>query len=142
VWGVQRSFVQALLALRLASGMDLGLRSPTAYRDLSAHTRLLCELDRASLRTIADGVCGTLRDHDAESGSELLATLHHYLASGCSANVTAEALFLHRNTLHKRLSKIESLTGLDLSRASGLTEVTSALVAETVLGVRGLVLAD
>jgi DNA-binding PucR family transcriptional regulator len=40
---------------------------------------------------------------------------------------TADALYLHRNTLLHRIQKIEQLTGRDLSRSKELTDLALAL---------------
>ena len=42
-------------------------------------------------------------------GDHLLETLSAYLTFGCSASQTADALFIHRNTLRSRLQKIQSI---------------------------------
>lgn len=52
--------------------------------------------------------------YDRERGTELLSTLETYLSSGASLHRTAAELFLHRNTLRKRLDRISELTGLCL----------------------------
>lgn len=50
-----------------------------------------------------------LADADLHSGDHLLETLSAYLTFGCSASQTADALFIHRNTLRSRLQKIQSI---------------------------------
>ena len=47
---------------------------------------------------------------------ELALTLETYLRAGSSVAATAARLYLHRNTVHYRLRRIEQLTGLDLAR--------------------------
>jgi len=56
----------------------------------------------------------TLAEHDAQRGGELLKTLEAYLDTGRNVQVAAKRLFLHRNTLRQRLSKIETLCHVDL----------------------------
>ena len=51
-----------------------------------------------------------LIDHDDRHGAALM-TLSTYLAEDGSPTATAEALFVHRNTLRNRLRLIEELTG-------------------------------
>jgi DNA-binding PucR family transcriptional regulator len=57
----------------------------------------------------------TLADYDARRGGELLKTLEAYLDTGRNVQEAARRLFLHRNTLRQRLSKIETLCHLKLS---------------------------
>jgi DNA-binding PucR family transcriptional regulator len=57
----------------------------------------------------------TMANRDAQRGGELLKTLETYLDTGKNVQEAAKRLFLHRNTLRQRLSKIETLCHLDLS---------------------------
>lgn len=52
-----------------------------------------------------------LIDHDRQKGSEYLHTLDLYLQNETSVSRTAEALFIHRSSLLKRLDKIYRLLG-------------------------------
>lgn len=51
----------------------------------------------------------TLMEYDREHHTQLLKTLKCYLSCGLNATTAAEKLFVHRNTLYQRLSKIESM---------------------------------
>jgi DNA-binding PucR family transcriptional regulator len=51
---------------------------------------------------------------DREKGSDLVRTLRVYFAVGANASAAADQLFLHRNSMLYRLSRVEELTGLDL----------------------------
>ena len=55
-----------------------------------------------------------LVEYDRANGTELLDTLHTYLDCSCSIKDTAEALFLHRNSVIYRINKIGSICGIDL----------------------------
>lgn len=57
----------------------------------------------------------TLADYDAQRGGELLKTLETYLDAGRNVQEAAKRLFLHRNTVRQRLSKIEALCHLTLN---------------------------
>lgn len=48
-------------------------------------------------------------NHDAKKNTQYTLTLYCYLLNDCEAPRTAEQLFIHRNTLDKRLRKIETL---------------------------------
>lgn len=88
------------------------------------------------MRSLKAGVVDRLRDADDSRGSELDATLHAYLAHGCSVSETADGLYLHRNTLRKRLARIEQVLGLDLSTMGGRVEVYLGVRAADVLASR------
>jgi DNA-binding PucR family transcriptional regulator len=54
-----------------------------------------------------------LRRYDAEHHGDLVKTLAAYLRHGGNATRTADALYLHRNSMRYRLARIQALTGLD-----------------------------
>ena len=56
----------------------------------------------------------TLADYDAARKTELVKTLETYLDHGGSLVETAEALFLHRNSLLHRVNRIEQLCQVNL----------------------------
>lgn len=48
-------------------------------------------------------------NHDVKKNTQYTLTMYCYLLNNCEAPKTAEQLFIHRNTLDKRLRKIETL---------------------------------
>ena len=56
-----------------------------------------------------------LSDYDSKNGTQLVQTLYTYLKCSCSTTETADALFLHRNSVIYRLHRIEDLCDIDLS---------------------------
>jgi sugar diacid utilization regulator len=70
-----------------------------------------------------------LAEHDARHSTGLVNTLEAYLDTGCNVQQAAERLYLHRNTLTQRLSKIESLTRFDLHDPSTLLNLNVAIKA-------------
>jgi sugar diacid utilization regulator len=65
--------------------------------------------------------------------SELAHTLEMYFRYGQNIRLTAEKMFLHRNTLNMRLRKIEKLCGVDLSDPVCCNEVEFAVYVEKCL---------
>lgn len=65
--------------------------------------------------------------------NELSRTLETYLQYGRNAKRTAEALFIHRNTLSMRLKKIEKLCDIDLSDPECAFELQFAIFVEKCL---------
>ena len=109
-----RSYREALLTRELQ-------RSPSAapvlaWEDLGIY-RILSSLDDVTAleRLVAEQL-GALLDHDAERGSPLVETLHHYLDTGGSPAATAKALFVHPSTVKYRLTRIREVGGVDLSQ--------------------------
>ena len=81
-----------------------------------------CWFEDVRVRLGLDTDASWLLDHaavalaraDAEDGAAYVETALAYLGNGCNASRTAEALFIHRNTLAYRLKRIKALSGIDL----------------------------
>ena len=76
--------------------------------------RLLRELARGSALKPFRALVEPLEEHDRERGSALVRTLRVYFLAGANASEAADRLFLHRNSMLYRLTRVEKLTGLDL----------------------------
>lgn len=59
-------------------------------------------------------------DRHGAVGVEIRRTVETYLDCDRRIDDTAEALFLHRNTVRNRLTRLSGLTGLDLDRTDDL----------------------
>lgn len=70
---------------------------------------------------------GSLMEHDADSGVDLLFTLRRFLEKGAAMRQTARSLFIHENTLRYRLGKIEEITGMDLRKPNHRFRLAMAL---------------
>ena len=68
-----------------------------------------------------------LHRHDMDNGTDLLRTLRAYLAADASPGKTAAGLFIHRNSLNHRLSRIGDLLGVSTSSVDGQTTCAVAL---------------
>ena len=69
----------------------------------------------------------TLATYDAKRQTQLLATLEAYLDNSGSIADTAAVLYVHRNTLLRRLERIETLCNLNLRTASVRFNLYAAL---------------
>lgn len=115
--GVSRD--EAMLALRASRKTKLHACDEKVlfFEDLGCLC-FLCELDGSTaMRNYYEEHMRALLDYDAENKSELIATLEAYFASNQNLRLTAERLFVHKNSVIYRLRKIEGLTGRRLSEA-------------------------
>ena len=55
-----------------------------------------------------------IRDHDKENNDNLFETLYVYLSCFSNVNESARRMYLHRNSMNKRITKIENLIGKTL----------------------------
>lgn len=70
-----------------------------------------------------------LEQEDNEKGTEFYKTLKEYLLMGNNVNLAAKKLFIHRNTMVYRLSKIHELLQIDLNDP----EVSKRLMMSMIL---------
>lgn len=68
-----------------------------------------------------------LADYDQANHTELVRTLQAYLQATCNLTVTARTLFVHPNTLRKRMQHITHLTGLDIKDAKTCFNLAASL---------------
>ena len=76
--------------------------------------RLLRELARSRALEPFRALVEPLVEHDRERRSDLVKTLKVYFDAGANASEAADRLFLHRNSMLYRLTRVEKLTGLNL----------------------------
>lgn len=117
------SIRQARIALDWSASISPHASRLIDYADLQASQQLpsLLEELRPRIATTVTSLA-PLRAYDAEHGTQLLATLEIFAMRGGSLLRSAEALFIHRNTLRQRLSRIETLLGLSLETVEDWTE--------------------
>jgi sugar diacid utilization regulator len=107
-----------------------------AFEDLGIHRLLLQVPDLDELRSFAGEVLGALSAHEAQHRSGLLRTLAVYLRENGSLQRAARELHVHPNTVTYRLSRVESITGLDLDRYQDRLMAQVALEIAEALEVR------
>jgi PucR family transcriptional regulator, purine catabolism regulatory protein len=108
--GWNLSFRQAGQALDMARRLDE--RNPLYFPDLSVYRLLLQIEHNPELIAFQEETLGALLSN--ESGRDLIHTLEAYFEHNGNLSQTAEALFIHRNTLLYRMERIEEVTHLDL----------------------------
>ncbi len=108
-------YQQAVQAMKL--GQRLGMSSLVEYDSLGVY-QLLTQLDDIpAVQQFCERIIGPLANYDKRHRSNLVNTIDAYFEHHGNISQTAEALFIHRNTLLYRLDRIRDLTGHDLSQA-------------------------
>lgn len=133
---VPRAVGQARLALQRAVQREGCGPSVVAFGDLGGRYRVLDSLSDEQLGELERAVVGRLVTADLTGSGDLLRTLETFLACDGSAVATAAALYVHRNTLRKRIERIEQVLGVDLSSAGGRVEAYLGVRARDVLATR------
>jgi hypothetical protein len=104
------SLREARLAVRVGRAVP-AFRPIARWDRLGIYRLLACGPQRELRDAVADPAVQRLLDDPDPS---LLATARAYLDHAGSAQATAAALAVHRQTLYHRLRRIEQITGLDL----------------------------
>lgn len=111
---VRRSVTEARRSLQIMQVCNRK-QSVRFYDDMGIY-RLLFELqDQETFQNIMNGIIGKLREYDLENGENLVETLRVYLENDKNIGVSAQEMFLHRNTFKYRLNKIEEILLCNLS---------------------------
>jgi purine catabolism regulator len=126
-----RTVRDARAALLLADQLHLPERIVTA-RGMVADRLLANVVEDRQLADVIDDALGPLLDHDAAHGTELVETLRVLLCHGRSKSDAADTLHIRRQTLYKRLARIESLVG-DLGDPEWRVSLLVALRAHRLL---------
>lgn len=104
VWRSASGCVQILKGLNVDRGH-------TTTDDLALFTALF-DGDRApQLERMMDRILGPLLEYDAAHRTDLVPTLERYYGLGGSVPATAAELFVHTNTVLKRLNRIREILG-------------------------------
>jgi DNA-binding PucR family transcriptional regulator len=104
------------------------------FEELSGRFRLLQGQSGGALADIARRSVAPLLEYDARRHTHLLDTLRALLDNHFAIQPTAETLFIHRNTLQKRMRRIETLLGVDLTDIDDLMELYLGLRALQLVG--------
>jgi hypothetical protein len=102
---------EARLAVRVARAVP-DFRPLARWDELGIYRLLACGPQRELRDAVVDPAIQRLLD---DADVSLLTTARAYLDRAGSAQSTAAALSIHRQTLYHRLRRIEQLTGLDLA---------------------------
>jgi purine catabolism regulator len=117
------SFRQAGQALEMARRLQAA--RPLFYTDLSVY-RLLFQLEHnPELIAFQEEILGPLLAHEA--AGEFIHTLEAFFEHNGNLSQTAEALFIHRNTLLYRMERLARITNLNLDKPDNRLAMQLAL---------------
>lgn len=97
-----------------------------ALADLTAFDYLTLRADATAGRLLAPSIQRFVEE-DAAAGGALTTTLVEYAAANLNTKVAAQRLYIHVNTAHHRLARIEQKTGCDLRDLGDVQELLIAI---------------
>ena len=109
-----------------------GERKPLYFTDLSVYRLLLQIEHNPEMIAFQEEVLGALIAH--ENSMELLRTLEAYFEHNGNLSQTAEAMYIHRNTLLYRMERIAEITNLDLNDPENRLALQLALRIQRMTG--------
>lgn len=117
----------------VATARRMGEGGPLFFGDLSVH-RLLFQLEgHPELTAFCNETLGALIEYDTAHNSSLIMTLAAYFTHHGNLSQTAEALYIHRNTLQYRMDRIAEISGFDLDNPETRLAVQLAIKAYRLL---------
>ena len=103
---------QAAQAMELAGRLHTD--ATVTFDSLGIYQLLIQLEDEPAAGRFSDKIVGPLVEYDQRHKSSLMETIIAYFGHHGNVSQTAEALYIHRNTLSYRLERIQELTGQDL----------------------------
>jgi DNA-binding PucR family transcriptional regulator len=131
-----RAYAEVQEALTVLQQLDVRNRV-LSTDELGVCGLILRSTARAELLRMAAHRLAPLQAYSTRRNIDLLGTLETYLQAGCRPQRTADALFLHVNTVKHRLALIQELTSADLADTRILLEFQLALLTRRLIGDAG-----
>ena len=105
---------------------------PFYFPDLSVYRLLLQIEHHPEMIAFLEETLGPLLDY--EGGNDLITTLEAYFDNTGNLSQTAEALYIHRNTLLYRMERIKDILAMELDNPSARLSVQLALYIYRMIG--------
>lgn len=129
---ISKSYYQAENVLKLQISRNHA-DEVKGYRGLGLYKLLLCMDDQEIVKEYYQDVLGKLLQYDEAHGGDCCKVLYTYLKYSGSVKETADELFVHRNTVNKKINKIEDITGCDLSVLENRVMFSIAFMLEEII---------
>lgn len=128
----KRYFNQAVAAIKLAQRFGQ-VNRVFDYSDFNYYDLLNNYTGKTPLEHYCHPALKILRDYDSANNTKFYITLRAYLEHEKNLRATAEALFIHRNTLIYRINRISQLIKLDLDKVNVVHSLMDSYRIETFL---------
>ena len=127
-----QSYSDAYLAEALGSDL-FGASHVTSLDDLGACKYLHVLRDSEYFRGVFRETIGSLDDYDREHGTELCSTLRVFFANRENITQTSKSMYVHKNTLLYRLTRIEQITHKNLKNPEDVLELQICLRLRAIM---------
>ncbi len=130
--GLHQSYADALQAIEVGRRI-FGSGHVMHINDVSLYSILDFVSERKEARQMVDEVLGPLKAYDAINGTDFLKTLEMICLSGECSGEVARKLYVHRNTLAYRQTRIKEVLGFDPFSGQGRIRVDVALMLDKLI---------
>ena len=128
----RKYFYQAVSSIKQAQ--RLGVTNMILdYTDYSFYDLLFNYSGKVPLQNFCHPALQLLKDYDKVNNTQLYITLKTYLKCNRNLGITAEALFLHRNSVIYRINRIVDVTGIDLNNINTIYSLVDSYRIQTFL---------
>lgn len=125
---VRKSYIEALEVIETMDFLNVDKQSLFYFHELGMYRYIKIMYKKNVNEQYRNEKIVKMMKRDAGNNSELLLTLWTYLQNDCKVAQTAEALFIHPNTLSYRLKQIQELTKVDFTDMDEKTELYTHLL--------------
>lgn len=129
---ISKSYNQANGVLKLQKSRNRGECVET-YSSLGLYKLLLTMDDQAIVKEYYQEMLGILLKYDETNDTDYCKVLECYLNHSGSVKEASEELFVHRNTINKKINKIEEITKFDLADLEVRVKFKIAFMIQEIL---------
>ncbi len=129
---LSQAYVQAKKVVNLSGRKGWG-NIMIQYSELGVYQLLLAIDNKETIKAYYNDMLGKLEENDQNNGTDYLDFLNAYLNSNCNINDTADALFIHRNTVVYKIKKINELLDCDLSDIEVRVQLYLAVMVRNII---------
>lgn len=105
------------------------------YGDMGLMRYMLCSEDKEHVLGYCRHITAPIRDMDLEGRNDYMRTVHEYIMNNGNLVKTANALYIHRNTLINRLSRVSAALGKDINNVELKNELYNVFVVLKYYGI-------
>lgn len=120
---IRKSYVEALEVIETMVFLNIVKQEKYYFKDLGLYRYTKMAYKKNMFEAYRHPLLLELMQKDRENKSELLKTLWYFLQYDCKVAKTADALFIHPNTMNYRMKQITSLVAIDFSNMELKTEL-------------------
>ncbi|OLS03108.1 PucR family transcriptional regulator [Tissierella creatinophila] len=114
---LSKAYEEALFSISIGKKIFMGIENIFNYNDLLVYHLLYDQKDNNIIKRLYYNTIFPIKTYDLEKKDVLLDTLIHLISNDFNYTITADELFIHRNTLYQRLNKIESIIKMSIKSA-------------------------